>query len=111
MADAPVLGAGSFRVWVQVPSLAPEKDLTFGEVFFCTCEMGLESPLRKQSGGLFLGRGVDEMVVFTCTDKRGRDDHLAPTPISRTNKKTSFVYLTKEAFLNDVCLRQMMSFH
>ena len=30
---------------------------------------------------------------------------------TRTNKKTSFVYLTKEVFLNDVCLRQMMSFH
>ena len=38
-------------------------------------------------------------------------------PTSRTvmlffrNKKTSFVYLTKEVFLNDVGLRQMMSFY
>ena len=33
------------------------------------------------------------------------------TPVSGTNKKTSFVYWTKEVFLNDVCLRQMMSFY
>ena len=30
------------------------------------------------------------------------------TPLASTNKKTSFVYLTKEVFLNDVCLRQLV---
>ena len=33
------------------------------------------------------------------------------TPVPCSNKKNSFVYRTKEFFLNDVCLRQMMSFH
>ena len=32
-------------------------------------------------------------------------------PSVSTNKKVSFVYQTKETFLSDVCLRQMMSFH
>ena len=30
------------------------------------------------------------------------------SPVVSTNKKTCFVYLTKQVFLNDVCLRQMM---
>ncbi len=30
------------------------------------------------------------------------------SPVVPTNKKVSFVYRTKETFLNDVCLRQMM---
>ena len=29
---------------------------------------------------------------------------IGSSPISSTNKKTCFVYLTKQVFLNDVCL-------
>ena len=34
---------------------------------------------------------------------------VGSNPIRSTNKKTTFVYRTKVVFLNDVCLRQMMS--
>ncbi len=30
-------------------------------------------------------------------------------PVASTNKKGTFVYQTKVPFLNDVCLRQMMT--
>ncbi len=35
--------------------------------------------------------------------------NMGTSPVRVTNKKTTFVYWTNLFFLNDVCLRQMMS--
>ena len=40
--------------------------------------------------------------------KSSAERRVGSTPTSGTNKKISFVYQTKEIFLNDVCHWQMM---
>ena len=44
MADAPVLGAGTFGVWVQVPSPAPSTKNTHLGCFFVDYEKGRDRP-------------------------------------------------------------------
>ena len=56
LADAQDLGSCTNGVWVQVPLPAPKAAQPIGLCRFCYL-WDLNSPLRKQSGGLFLGRG------------------------------------------------------
>ena len=53
----------------------------------------------------------DRSILRNITEKeiQNVEQNTRTNPLRRANKKTSFVYLTKEVFLNDVCLRQMMS--
>ena len=56
-------------VWVRVPSLAPKNPDTHSGIWIFYCLMGLERPLRKYAGGIFLGRGR----VLPISDASGTD--------------------------------------
>ena len=56
-------------------------------VFFCK---GFESPLRKQSGGLFLGRRVDDTRFFRIRTFRGGNYFSALPPCSAPKNKFGY---------------------
>jgi hypothetical protein len=61
----------------------------------------------QQSGGLLIAAGWTAATpLFFCIAEKCKS-----SPVVSTNKKATFVYQTKVAFLSDVCLRQMMLFH
>ena len=56
-------------------------------VFFCK---GFESPFRKQSGGLFLGRRVDDTRFFWIRTFRGGNYFSALPPCSAPKNKFGY---------------------
>ena len=60
-------------------------------LFLHFCCKGFESPLRKQSGGLFLGRRVDDTRFFRIRTFRGWNCFSALPPCSAPKKELGFI--------------------
>ena len=78
-----------------------------GVLFGLLREMGLERPLRKHAGGMFLGRG--RVLLFSDASRRDVDENRYPYMTALPNHDNQALQKLPEYVLMDISSRKERS--